>query len=1273
MILDITESDIRSWAKNFKEAEARLPDLVRRLVCSIVGVSNISEIRFPAYKAVSGAGYDGWLKTKKSTLFSDLEASAWEMSIRADIASKANEDYSKRTEQISLEERLKTTFVTLTANSWTNKEKWVSKKKSQNEWGDVRAYDASDLATWLSSTPPVSVWFSEKLGKYIPGVSSAEMFIEDWMTKTDPPLKCDVILAGRENEIETVTKWVQAKPSIIRIRSETVGESALFVACCLHRLNKKRGEQAIIDAVVVRSLEAWGQISRFLKSITPRHPNILIPAFSGFEGNLDLLAAHHLMFPYELGLAYAEKPNIILTPINREKLTEVLLSIFKGNRAMAERYAQESGGKITSVQRMLGYVGQIPDWVNSHRGNNTTNALLLAGQWVSDSASDKKILLKLSKRQTWDEIAQTILTLKQVADPPLRTQAQAHKWRSLRDAWFLLGRGITKEEIENYIRICTDVLKKPSPRFDLPLKERYLANIQGKVLAESDSIRIGLANTLAWLQKNTDLFEETLDTDVQLYVKRAVGEILDNDWKVWASLGKCLRPLAEASPEIFLEYLEKALKDPQKEFKNILSQDPEGSSSLFIECCQSQLLWALETLAWHSEFFPRVAAALMEMEEKDPGGTYSNRPSEVLNSLFDPLVLQTNASLEIRKKMLARLVEQYSIPGWQLLAKLIERGLHGGSVSDNTRPVFRDWDLPPEFSRMDPEDAHQYWNFLTEIFIRQIKVEPSRLIEVIDKRIFPGGAEQYLKIIKNNPAVFKKIDIRLDLQRVLRYFVHIEYLHSAKSKEIDLDLIQQFEGIIKSLDSGVPEEDFAWLFNHRPNLPEQHHGDYELIQSRINDLRNDAICRFVLSSDPLRALVRCSELSEVPWILGSIVAQSEFSSLFKSHFVKLIRDGSMSELVSGYISGKFKRDGIQWASETAQMFLLEENSRAAIFIMTSIKNTPEVRSWIHEHPELKFGYWSSVNISWAEFSNQEDLSNTIACLLESERWSDAVKTIDLAKYQGMSCNLHDYLSILRYGITITDENQFKSLDQWDLAELFKMVDDLFDGSCSEEELARLEIFYLPLLEHSDRIPKYITGLLKQNPGLFVDMICQIYRKKGDPRSMTSDDKGKKHETRARTAYSILRNWKDFPGVDLAQPQERDDYLREWCHSAMQLLKEKDREIVGFQSIGAVLARVPISEKDGIWPCSVAREYIEKGLDEIAKGMEMARHNERGISWRGLADGGKQERDMAKKYQQDADQIKIDYPRTAAFLNRIAEGYIRDSKRMDKNAERFTDP
>ena len=56
--------------------------------------------------------------------------------------------------------------------------------------------------------------------------------------------------------------------------------------------------------------------------------------------------------------------------------------------------------------------------------------------------------------------------------------------------------------------------------------------------------------------------------------------------------------------------------------------------------------------------------------------------------------------------------------------------------------------------------------------------------------------------------------------------------------------------------------------------------------------------------------------------------------------------------------------------------------------------------------------------------------------------------------------------------------------------------------------------------------------------------------------------------------------------------------------------------------------------------------------------------------RGLESGGAQEEALVDKYRSDAEEFKARWPRTAAILRRIADGYRAEARRNEDNAERF---
>lgn len=105
-------------------------------------------------------------------------------------------------------------------------------------------------------------------------------------------------------------------------------------------------------------------------------------------------------------------------------------------------------------------------------------------------------------------------------------------------------------------------------------------------------------------------------------------------------------------------------------------------------------------------------------------------------------------------------------------------------------------------------------------------------------------------------------------------------------------------------------------------------------------------------------------------------------------------------------------------------------------------------------------------------------------------------------------------------------------------------------------------------------------------------------------------------------------------------------------------------------IGEVLASSP-DGRDGMWPAEQVRDILESmGNSKLEEGLLRGRINRRGITTRGVFDGGVQEVDLAASYRDHSRRMNARWPRTAGILRILAEDYEREAFREDNEAERF---
>jgi hypothetical protein len=211
-------------------------------------------------------------------------------------------------------------------------------------------------------------------------------------------------------------------------------------------------------------------------------------------------------------------------------------------------------------------------------------------------------------------------------------------------------------------------------------------------------------------------------------------------------------------------------------------------------------------------------------------------------------------------------------------------------------------------------------------------------------------------------------------------------------------------------------------------------------------------------------------------------------------------------------------------------------------------------------------------------------------------------------------------------------------------------------------LARFEFNFFRLLEYS-REPVALTRVLATNPEFFVDLLKLAFRAKNEPRRDLSTDESEL----AAHAYSVLNGWRGYPGRR-EDGQFDPERLMSWVVSARLLLSESGRADVGDEIIGESFAYSPAGE-DGLWPAEPVRDLIERiGSQELENGFLIGRLNSRGVTTRGVYDGGQQERDLAAQYRAWSTAAAGKWPRTARILRGIADSYERDARQQDAEAE-----
>lgn len=124
-------------------------------------------------------------------------------------------------------------------------------------------------------------------------------------------------------------------------------------------------------------------------------------------------------------------------------------------------------------------------------------------------------------------------------------------------------------------------------------------------------------------------------------------------------------------------------------------------------------------------------------------------------------------------------------------------------------------------------------------------------------------------------------------------------------------------------------------------------------------------------------------------------------------------------------------------------------------------------------------------------------------------------------------------------------------------------------------------------------------------------------------------------------------------------------LKEWVNKFKEKLEEQKQSKRLGAELGRLFAYSPIG-KDGYYPHESIREIIEELADEnLRNSYVIAERNKRGVY---SPDAGKTEKEMALRYKENADGIRILYSESAKIYDNLCKSYSHESEFERRRAE-----
>jgi transcriptional regulator with XRE-family HTH domain len=1254
----VSAEDLMSWA-NRTDGALSLPTLLSHLIRATHG--SAIELRFPSDEGVGHAGWDGRTSTENGSTYVPQGDAGWEISAqRSKIGEKASGDYRKRTAAPGSLDPTRAAYIFVTLRHWPKKDEWATARKDEGPWQDVRVYDADDLVHWIEQTPAVGLWLATRLGKRPPGTRELEDVWKEWSLATQWPLTADLVLSDRDQDAAEVLRWLRGKPSVFSLQATSTDEAVAFFHATLSELPDDWAATYRARCLVVTTADA----ARAVANATS--PLILL--LTDPEPGLAQSLAEHGHFVLQ---AYDERPVTrgevrSLARPSREGIANAL-STAGIDRLRAEALARDSARNLAVLRRLIPAAPRRrPKWAEAP--DHALLAALLVGGWDESAEGDKALLMEIAA-QPYEAIIAALNPYVGEFDSPLQKVGSCWRITSPYDAWFQLAGNLTSADIARFEAAARAALGSADPRFDMPSEERWMAAVRGVHCTHSEILRHGIGQVLILLALWGNQARTVSDTDRR--ADAIVCKLLGNaDQRRWWSLSRDLRLLAEASPGAFLTAIEENLDQNNPSIGVLFGHDEDG---VFGREHLSDLMWALESLAWSPDWMPRVAHVLARLDAIDTKPRrYANGPANSLREIHLLWIPQTFATLDQRLRALDLIRKKEPNAAWKLMLGILPRGQDVSSPS--SMPRWRDFTV----EKVETVTRGLIWRGADEITKRlldDVGLSPVRWSQFLDRfgDLAPDGAERAVAVLDAAEPQITDKDDRATFWKELRRVLH----HHRQFPDAEWALPEQLLGSLESLyhrfAPADPLERRAWLFQQSVQLPKPSAKDWEAEQKEIDLARRHA-AQEVYIEGGLTAVLALARLAEAAGYIGkalydSGLPASDIDSVLEASVQS--DDAHERDVAHGLIVCGFPDRKRPWAAALITRAKAENWSDTTLL---AILRALPIERWTWEQVaqiggEIETIYWRQTPV-FGSSDDSEDVTYAIRKLISVGR---ARHALPLAA-RGNTAHLASALLVevlqeaARQPLGNRGDSNEVVMFQHYVSEILQILDQRDD--VDRGDLIAIEWTYLPVLEHSRRPAKVLLRALSEQPSFFIEVLRAVFKPSEESGIVDPEpEDAERARAVATQAYRLLALWDHIPGT-------REDgtidgeVLEAWIKDARALAKAVGRENIADDRIGTMLSASP-KGSDGNWPAEPVREVIDLFRSKpMIEGFRIGKSNRRGVTRRGLRDGGKLEREEAAKYRAWAKAIAYDHPHTAKALDMLAESYDREGRRHDEDAERL---
>ncbi len=730
----------------------------------------------------------------------------------------------------------------------------------------------------------------------------------------------------------------------------------------------------------------------------------------------------------------------------------------------------------------------------------------------------------------------------------------------------------------------------------------------------------------------------------------------------WVSISPYLPTLAEAWDSGLLDCLEDVLQNKPEALEQLF-QSPQYTLS---SSEHSNLLFALQALAWNPIYLSRVADLLLRLRQFDIAKNNSWGPISAFQELFVGFTANTAATLEERKQILTRILNTTPGEGWPLL--IVSIPTENTLIISRTEPRFRK--LDEAISRTpDHKEYAAYVEALWELAIQFAGNSTDKWIELLEniseltqhwlfEKFISTLDEQIPHLSNNKEKLWEKLVI---------FLAHHKRFPSA-AWSLNPTEICQLEALTRKLQPLDLRQIYRLLFIHNAmdlyDVPFQDgNDDFDEMDRSILEKRKAALLHLLTELTANDFVTYASSIidSESMAVYAFSTALTAIFNVDETKYTQLLvflykqQDMQLQRLAASILANLVRinpnKYDLQWADNLT--IELSDDGKASVWSVFP----PREAIWKKVHlagGAVENLYWQKLCPTPADCETGGEI--LASKLLEHQQPVQAIECLGWLLYHKQKPVPELLLDALSLFITSPHEQETEQLQirAYTVERLVHYLETESNLSNNQhEQLAHLEWLIFPLLKQ--HFGKYDLSLfinLAKDPSLFVEILSIMYHPSDNSEPTEPNDQ---QRALGKRAFEVLKAWNKLPGEHNSDINSA--FLIGWYEKGLELAEESKIDDIFKSEFGQKLGKHPLVGKDGHWPHEAIRVLIEQtGAEDLMKALKRGKRNSLFGRMREVQQARLDDTKRAAQFRISARAVASAYPKTASLLLNLANEF-----------------